>query len=171
MTAPTIDWCWGVDVATDHIAIGALSMHTDCRAWTITIPQVSRGARRLTELRAALRTNLSEIGAGGLTTGQPAWAWPTAVVVEMPLIVRPDFRLLGSTAVTMEVIQACRDCPVLELPTTSWKLDVLGHGNASKDEIAAFAERLGYTGTSQDEADAVCIAHAARSRIAREQAA
>src|SRR4051794_3446525 len=100
-TAPTVDWAWGIDVATDHVSIGALSMHTDCRAWSITIPDDSRGAQRLRELRAALRTNLADIGAGGHATGHPAWAWPTAVVVEMPLVKIADFRLLGATAVTM----------------------------------------------------------------------
>jgi len=66
-------------------------------------------------------------------------------------------------------ILAClpREPLVTELAPPTWKLHSVGKGNASKDEVAAWAfERWQTAGVPQDAYDAFCIAWACRAQLA-----
>ena len=145
------DWAWGVDVRTGLVAVGAVSSDGEVLAWSVDTGLVGRqqGAQRLAGVRELLIARL------GLVEDEFR---PGAVVVENPLIVRPDFRLLTLVGVVMESFFAVLRCPVLELTSGEWKAEVCGHGHASKPVVLERARQIGYRGDLQDEADAVCMA-------------
>lgn len=56
--------------------------------------------------------------------------------------------------------------PPVPLKATEWKLDTVGKGNASKDEVRAWAEHtVGHRISSQDACDAIGIAIAGCMRV------
>lgn len=55
--------------------------------------------------------------------------------------------------------------PVVPIPTADWKKRAVGNGAAKKHAVMAWAQRDGYAGADQDEADAWCIAVAGQKLL------
>lgn len=85
------------------------------------------------------------------------------VVIEQPGTRFGGAVLLGSFGVILEATRSVLPRTVVhELTSASWKRIALGDGAAKKPDVMKRARELGYTGSWQDVADAVCIAEAAR---------
>lgn len=151
----------GIDPAGDHLAFAAL--YADGRiASTHEIRTKERpGPNRLAFWR-------EEIYAGRWSLLKDT----LAVVVEIPWGPRPHFGLLSTAAVIIEACAAASLVPVLTLTTSDWKKRSVGVGNASKAAVMEHARRaFGYSGASQDLADALCMAEAGWQMYRRSLAA
>lgn len=95
------------------------------------------------------------------------------VIVEIPwAAARSSWTLLSIAGVVVEACAATCGAPVMEMSTGTWKKLSVGHGNAMKPQVLEHAQKLGYTGTDQDVADALCMAQAGWKRYEdRRQAA
>ena len=86
---------------------------------------------------------------------------PNAVYIEQAIYVQNIKATLGIDAVINAVRFCCfkRNIPYVIIDNRSWKKDVIGNGNASKEDIAKFANiKWPETFTTQDECDAACLA-------------
>lgn len=88
---------------------------------------------------------------------------PDVVWVEQPTGTYPNPGLMYATGVIQAALQAVLGVPVWTIPTGTWKKNTLGYGNASKEQVAAWVQAQGGDFSSQDEADAFCIAAAGRA--------
>jgi Holliday junction resolvasome RuvABC endonuclease subunit len=87
---------------------------------------------------------------------------PDAVAVESPggRHIHPQLQYI--VGVTLAVLAAVFEAPVVMLPPATWKTRTLGRGDASKEQIRLWARRSGYVGVVQDECDALGVAVACR---------
>ena len=89
-------------------------------------------------------------------------AWkPDVVYIEQAIYVQNIKATLGIDAVINAVRFCCfiNSVPYVIIDNRSWKKDVIGNGNASKEDIAKFAN-IKWPGifVTQDECDAACLA-------------
>jgi Holliday junction resolvasome RuvABC endonuclease subunit len=147
----------GADVSTKKIALAALRDDGTFKLHNIAVID-ARGARRLMQVRAAVRVAV-----------MGRFPETAVAAVEIPWAASASsFSLLAIAAVTLEAIQAAvPGAVVLDVPTQTWKKDSVGHGNASKADVLAHAQGLGYQGDDQDSADALCMAQGAWERWLR----
>lgn len=142
----------GCDVSTKKLAFAGLREDGSITSHVLSLDPNRRGAHRLREARTTAWAVLDSYRLQEVC----------AVVVEIPWAgSSPSFSLLGIAAVVMEAAQAALPgAVVLDAPTQVWKRESVGHGNASKGEVADHAAGLGYEGGDQDVADALCMAQA-----------
>jgi Holliday junction resolvasome RuvABC endonuclease subunit len=76
---------------------------------------------------------------------------PQVVVVETP------------TGVVLFTLASWLDCPIVDVPISTWKAEIVGAGNASKTDVREFARSQGWRFSTQDEADALCIGRYAQT--------
>lgn len=164
------DYFWGVDVSTRAVSIAWAGLVSGVS--TIEFP-VSPGkdARRLSIIRERVLLHADAIAADT----PPVFVW-----VEQASGRFNAPSLVYAVGVVQEAIYSALvglyDNPVQveTVPSGTWKKVALGFGNAEKDEVFHWARKSGYMGTSQDEADALAIAEAARKSVrfgAQDQAA
>lgn len=139
---------WGVDVGLRRISIASKGdeLHVVSAA---TTPKTKIG-QALVDLAFETRAAADELL---VISGVP-----TAVVVESPFGRFPNPSLQYAAGVILETLARMFGEAVHALPSTQWKIATVGKGNAKKPEVMEWAKANGYTGESQDEADAVCIA-------------
>ncbi len=141
----------GVDISTKKIAIAGI--RRGVKGFTLVTRSLdlspdARGARRLVGARMIAYASL-----GGHNTEA------AIIVVEAPINKAQNYELLAIANVVEEAAQsACQGAVVMSCPPATWKLAVLGRGNATKDDALAFAHGLGYVGDDDDIADALCLA-------------
>jgi Holliday junction resolvasome RuvABC endonuclease subunit len=142
---------WGVDPGFRRISIAAIVPgRFKVRSGEVEegLPRVETLVR-LSEVTLKLARELSEYGQ------------PRSIIVEQPSgkFIKPD---LYYAAAAMMLVLA--DFGFVDtLPPATWKKHALGKGNAKKPEIMEWARTIGYTGKSQDEADALGIARAGQA--------
>lgn len=152
-------WYVGLDPASIKAGVAAINDTTgEIRTHEIHV----RGrefARRYVDLRIAIRLFLTPIADDGV------WC----CVVERPNTHRSGTVLGGAFGVAIEAAASILSCPVHDLGPQ--QIDPLARvtqiRGGRKDCIRARAKILGYTGTSQDVADAVICADAARALTER----
>lgn len=88
--------------------------------------------------------------------------FPSCIVVEQPSGKFRNLKLNYAAGVVIETLCEHWGPYLVELPPATWKKHAIGKGNANKADHMEKAQELGYTGDIEDEADAVCIALAAR---------
>ena len=147
---------WGVDPALGFPALAAVHPRMT--------PQLVRFESGLGTLPERLETLLAdvELKAGQLCSECP----PGLVMVERPVGRHPTPHLGYATGVIMVGLhRALRDrfnfpVSIVQISTGEWKKATTGRGNATKDEVMAWAVEAwpALEGCSQDEADAVAIA-------------
>jgi Holliday junction resolvasome RuvABC endonuclease subunit len=143
----------GLDVSTRRIAIAAVTDEVR-RVQVVELDARERGARRYMQARAAVRAAIEH-----------KFRDATVFGVEVPFTPHQNQALMGLAAVSLEAVQAAMPyAVVLDLNTGTWKKDTVGHGNATKDQVAAWALGLGYDGDDQDVCDAIGVAVCARER-------
>ena len=68
------------------------------------------------------------------------------------------------------IIEACAtnaNLPVVDVAVPTIKKFATGHGKASKVDMIAAAQRMGYKGNNEHEADAVCLLRYAEANLER----
>ena len=148
-------WYIGVDPASSTAGIAAFD-----EAGTLLTHEIHvRGQMpdRLVALRQEARAWLSPLA------DQGAWC----AVIERPSTRHGGATLLASYGVFVEAAASVLACPVLTLVPTEIDAAASVPQSSSpclprKSRTFAYARTLGYTGTSQDVADAVVCAEAAR---------
>ena len=68
------------------------------------------------------------------------------------------------------IIEACATnagLPVVDVAVPTIKKFATGHGKASKDQMIKAAQRMGYKGSNEHEADAVCLLRYAEANLER----
>jgi hypothetical protein len=162
------DAVWGVDPSTLRVATGLLSPSTAGPRvdWAVcSLPKSPDPARWFYNAYATLARHYLDLVA--------EHGAPLLVFVEEPFggggskgqkrTVHPSSnRMLGVVFAALGRAIGLEG-EVGMVGPSSWKLAALGkgHGHAQKDEIMAWAQAAGYTGSLQDEADAIGIATAA----------
>lgn len=83
------------------------------------------------------------------------------VVIEAPVVRSSAAVAIGRVHGVALLVLYRLGIPVIEVPPASVKMLATGKGNAGKDDVRGAARsRLGYTGESDDEADALWLADA-----------
>jgi Holliday junction resolvasome RuvABC endonuclease subunit len=97
------------------------------------------------------------------------WGRPVGVAVERPFGAHVPAQSQWALGVILAALGPWVGGPVVLANSKTWKRVSLGdgHGNASKDEVMAWAQSAGYDGALQDEADAIGIATAHAVELAR----
>lgn len=155
MKKKLIEYVWGCDPAVSRLAFafaplpdGPLTVESFA-----TDVDASEG-ERLALLAKRVRTYAYEREREFL----PAAAW-----VEQPSGQFRNPALSYATGVVQAALFEQLGCPVWTIPPTAWKKRAIGHGNASKAQVAAWVEDRSPDLASQDEKDAYAIACAGRA--------
>lgn len=145
--------CYGIDPSTLRVSIAYVTDDGQRGVETRSFRTDLRDGERLWHIYAetfGLCRQLHEIAPARL------------VLVEQPFGRNvPPVSYLAMGAIMMAATRVT-DAPVQPIPPPTWKLRALGKGNASKDDVLAWARQQGYGGALFDEADAMGIAEAAR---------
>jgi Holliday junction resolvasome RuvABC endonuclease subunit len=153
-------WVWGVDTSTKAVDIGALELESGEHV-TATIhlapPKATfRGANSLANTLLRLQDWFQFL------PEREDWYRPSLIVVESPFIRGGGQDLMMTYGCILGSVARYAACPIHEVASATWKATYPGHGHADKALVMEGARKLGYTGTRQDHADALCIArHAA----------
>lgn len=148
---------WGVDVGTRQIALASVDGHTPF-TWTVPIPPAVEGDAGHWLATAAVITR--ESAAVTIRDSVPSFQ-PDAVWVEQPTGRARNPQLDWMCAVTMLALAQATRAPVWPISVPVWKKQTVGWGNATKQQVHQFATRILQADvSSQDEADAACIAQA-----------
>ena len=153
------EYCWGVDPSTKRVAIAAAGSRPTVR--TIEVPSTLRTGARLDWILGATYGLARELA----EQCPPLYVW-----IEQPAAFgrQPEPELYYAVGVVQAAIySALRDIwphpvEVRTIPIGTWKKNSVGKGNATKEDVLWWSIDHGYTGTSEDEADAWAIAHAGR---------
>ena len=152
---------WGVDPSTLRVSVAVVKAWEDVGVldWgTRSLGQFDRGARRLERAHWELVPWFEE------------WAErrpPGFVLVEQPFGRHVHPQSYFMVGVVLAALARVVDCPVDVCSPPEWKRMALGAGRGAADkwEIMEWARAAGYSGSLQDEADAIGIATAAGVRV------
>ena len=149
------EWVWGVDVAVSHLAFGLADLGSDLiEVETLITGNDTREGERLGLLDRQTRTFARQL-AGRYP---PACVW-----VEQPSGRFPSPQLGYACGVVQAAVYEALAVPVWTIPSGKWKKRSCGFGNASKDQVRFWVSNtLRLDADTQDEHDAICIAHAGR---------
>ena len=149
VTAPV----WGIDPSTKRISVGLVLPEHQVRVHTLSLP-TGNLAYRLAGMHSALMDWLPRL--------TRHYGMPAAVLVEEPMgasmsRVHPNSQ--RAVGVLLAALGGTLACPIDLCVPGTWKANSVGHGRASKEDVARWAvTTCGYTGTLQDEMDALGIA-------------
>ena len=94
------------------------------------------------------------------------WANLEAVVYETPFARGRDAtRSLWGIAGLIEATATNAGLPVVDVAVPTIKKFATGHGFAAKSEMIIAANRMGYVGTNEHEADALCLLRYAETNL------
>lgn len=163
------EWCWGIDVAVGHLAFGFVQIdgrdHQPYRWNSVQIPKEPDLGERLLHHQARTESFVAAI-----REHFP----PVAVVLELPTGRFPSPPLAGAWAATLMGLRRQLPQPYLlasDITPPMWKKGVGLKGNAGKEDVLAHAQAAyGYSGDSQDQADALCMAAYCAIQITRPRA-
>lgn len=148
-------YVWGIDPGIIRVAFAfAGVLDEDLLAVSETVPTLERDGRRF----AILAKTVREAAAAWARELPPACVW-----VEQPSGRGRNLTLVYAAGVIQAAIAEATLAPVWTIPTTTWKLATVGHGHASKPDVAAWVAEFDVDVANQDEADAVAIALAGRA--------
>lgn len=152
--AEGVEVAWGVDPSTQRVSIGWASGDGWRGVRTRSFNGALRDGARLDHIYAETYRLCGE-----LVVSFPP---PRLVLVEQPFGRNvPPVSYLAMAAIMVAAVRAT-GATVRPVPPPTWKRDALGKGDATKDEVLAWARSTaGYTGELYDESDALAIAEAA----------
>jgi Holliday junction resolvasome RuvABC endonuclease subunit len=125
-------------------------------------------AHRMMELARALSGELLEIKKGDLRTVFPPKLLKAvdAVVFETPFARgRAATRSMWGMAGVLEACASEAGKPVVDVSVATIKKFATGHGHAPKNSMIAAAQKLGYRGDDDNEADAYCLLKYAEANL------
>jgi len=146
-----MSWHIGVDPSSQRVGLAALHENGDLAHHQLHA--TGDVADRFVWLRAEIRGWLAPYADTGVM----------CAVIEDPATHQAGSTLRASLGVVLEATRSMLpNTAVHVLKSTQIKRLALGNGAGKKADLMAGARLLGYTGASQDVADAVCCADAAR---------
>lgn len=150
-------YVWGIDPAVSRVAFAFAEIDSErVEVQTLVTANDATEGERLGLLDRQVR----------VFARQRAADFPPAVVwIEQPSGQHRNLPLTYAVGVTQAALFETLGCPVWTIPSGTWKLRSVGVGNATKQQVKAWAERVAVV-DGQDEADAVGIAWAGRSMLA-----
>jgi Holliday junction resolvasome RuvABC endonuclease subunit len=152
-----MSWVWAIDPAVSRVAFAYADLDSDrIEVDTLTHKTDAREGERLGGLIAKVRWH---------AVLQRRHYRPHVVFVEQPSGHIRNLQLAYATGVIQAALYEALGVPVWTIPSSKWKKTALGYGNASKEQVAAWVTAQGWAADSQDEADAVAMAHAGRLMI------
>jgi Holliday junction resolvasome RuvABC endonuclease subunit len=153
-------YVWAVDPALSRLAIAFAALGSErIEVETLVTANDATEGERLGLLDRQVR----------IAARQLAGDYPPAVVwVEQPSGRFRNLQLSYAVGVLQAALSETLSCPVWTIPSSAWKVRTVGVGNATKQQVMAWAERHA-TIDGQDEADAVAIAWAGRAMLASGQ--
>jgi Holliday junction resolvasome RuvABC endonuclease subunit len=151
------EFVWGVDPALAKLAFAFADVDSDkVEVETLITRTTEREGARLGLLDRQLRIYARQV-AGRYP---PACCW-----IEQPSGRWRNLQLAYATGVIQGALFETLACPVWTVPSSAWKRRTVGRGNATKEQVAGWVDRLGVAVRSQDEADACAIAIAGRAML------
>ena len=150
--AGSVTWHSGIDPGSINCGLAALTDSGDMRTQLIELKPRRPMPDRLVQLRTEIRRWLTQFADDG------TWC----AVVENPVHERGGSTLLAAYGVCVEAASSVLRCPVMTPTNSEWKGHALANGAAKKPHVMTHALLLGYAGVSQDVADAIGCADAAR---------
>lgn len=151
-----MSYIWGLDPAVSRVAFACAergSQQVDVQTLT-TASDTSEGER------LGLLDRQVRIFARQLAGDYP----PHVVWVEQPSGKFSNLQLIYAVGALQAALFETLGVPVWTIPSSTWKLKTIGAGNATKQQVAAWAEGVA-TFDGQDEADAIGIAVAGRAMV------
>lgn len=149
---------WYVGIDPSSRAVGLAALHEGGELRHQALHATGDVADRFVWLRSEIRRWLAPLADLGVM----------CVVIEDPATHHAGSTLRASLGVTLEATRSMLpDTAVHVLKSTEVKRLALGNGAGKKADLMIGARLLGYTGTSQDVADAICCADAARVLTAK----
>jgi len=149
-------YVWGVDMAVSRLAFACAErgrQHVEVQT-LITANDATEGER------LGLLDRQTRIFAKQLAAEYP----PHVAWVEQPSGRHRNLQLAYATGVVQAALFEVLGVPVWTLPSSTWKEKTVGAGNATKPQVAAWAQTIApFDG--QDEADAIGIAVAGRAMV------
>jgi Holliday junction resolvasome RuvABC endonuclease subunit len=148
---------WAIDPGLSRVAFAFADVDSDAvEVETLTTRTTEREGARLGLLDRRLR----------IYARQAAGRYPPACVwIEQPSGRFTNLQLTYAVGVIQAALFETLACPVWTIPSGAWKLRSVGAGNATKEQVRAWVDRLGVEVENQDEADAVGIAVAGRAML------
>lgn len=150
-------YIWGVDVAVSHLEFAFADMNSD----SITVESLITK----TDAKEGERLGLIDRQVRIYTRQMSLRYHPHVVWVEQPSGAVSSPQLVYVTGVVQAALFESLGCPVWTIPSGSWKKESVGFGNASKAQVSAWCDRVGYGFDGQDQADAIGIAFAGRRMV------
>jgi Holliday junction resolvasome RuvABC endonuclease subunit len=155
-------YVWGIDVAISKLAVGFADLEVPSIDLTTvhTSTNLKDGAR-LAWLKERYCEHFLVLGL----------RYPPYVIwVEEPIGRFPKPQLLYVAGIAQAVLYEMFGCPVWAIPTSKWKQESVGKGNANKEAVMKWVEaQQGSLPASQDEADAYAISYAGRRLVMAER--
>jgi Holliday junction resolvasome RuvABC endonuclease subunit len=150
-------WYVGIDAGSIKCGLAALNDDGDITTHLVELKARTAMPDRLVALDLAVAAWLTRLADTG------TWC----CVVENPVHERGGSTLLASYGVCVAAARRMLRCPVMTPTNTEWKSHTPVGGKAKKDDVMRYSRLLGYEGDSQDIADAVGCADAARALTAK----
>jgi Holliday junction resolvasome RuvABC endonuclease subunit len=152
-----MSYIWGVDVAVSHLEFAFADLNSD----RIEVESLITKTDAKQGERLGLIDRQVRIYARQMSLQYP----PHVVWVEQPSGAVSSPQLVYVAGVTQAALFETLGCPVWTIPSGSWKKGSVGFGNASKPQVLAWCERMGYGFDGQDQADAIGVAFAGRRMV------
>ena len=132
-------------------------------AWAVNHPKVAWHSIELKGIRAHRQQQLLNY------LESLSWVKKLdAAIYETPIAVGQSAkRSLWGIAGIIEATISNHGLPVMDVPANTIKLFTTGRGNAAKVDMIAAAQRMGYKGSNEHEADAFCLLKYAEANMER----
>ena len=131
-------WLWGVDPSSRKLGVGLVNLETGAFLTAGAAFPPSPFIPRLGQIRAQTISFARAL----------AQAFePETIVVEQPLGSRGQHVVLPAYGVILEALHHAVDLAPWTVKPPSWKLKILGSGNAPQELMRVFAAERGYTAT------------------------
>lgn len=146
----------GVDLGTRRIAIACIDAHF---VWSASVESAKLRRENPTEMISGYRLGL--LAAEAL---EQSGVRPTKLFYERPIVFKNVNTAVGQALSAGALFSQLTGSPEQIYPSSVWKKEVLGHGNATKSDIRAWVEGA-YPALAQgcagveDCYDAVAICH------------
>jgi Holliday junction resolvasome RuvABC endonuclease subunit len=153
----TAEYVWGIDPAISRVAFACADLESETvEVETLLTATDAREGERLGLLDRQVRIFARQL-AGRY---RPAVIW-----IEQPSGRFRALQLTYAVGVLQAALFETLACPVWTIPSSTWKQRTIGRGNATKEQVRTYIDRLGVNVRDQDEADAAAIALAGRAML------
>ena len=148
-------YTWGIDIGIKRVDIASIKGNeVGVHQISVQHDKGSDRADKLTRLQLALIPCMVQIF---------EQATPFSVWVEQPAGYSRNITLVCAYGSVLTALRLAMDkrsnfpVPIYSITPSRWKKGTVGHGNADKDQVKAWANEQGLTG-DQDTLDSFCIA-------------